>query len=212
MRRIGCKCNIFSCFNDCFFISSTASFAVRSLLVWCNPSCLLLPLLSVLSVLYPKNHCQNQLWHYFLMNILCWPFLNFLPFIIFLKYNQCCVCVSVLSHVWLSVTPWTVAARLLCPWDSPSNNTRVGCHFLLQGIFLTQGSKLHLLHWLADSLSLSHLGSPDGFPENLQKIHADKGPRLHCQVTAILVWGCGCECVPVALMAHRLAVNGLLRL
>ena len=29
--------------------------------------------------------------------------------------------------------------RLLCPWDSPGKNTGVGCHFLLQGIFLTQG-------------------------------------------------------------------------
>ena len=27
-------------------------------------------------------------------------------------------------------------------------NTGVGCHSLLQGIFLTQGSNLHLLHWL----------------------------------------------------------------
>ena len=35
-----------------------------------------------------------------------------------------------------------------------------GLHFLLQGIFLTQGSNLHLLHWLADSLLLSHLESP----------------------------------------------------
>ena len=30
-------------------------------------------------------------------------------------------------------------ARLLCPWDCPGKNTRVGCHSLLQGIFLTQG-------------------------------------------------------------------------
>ena len=30
------------------------------------------------------------------------------------------------------VTPWTVACRLLCPWDSPGKNTGVGCHFLLQ--------------------------------------------------------------------------------
>ena len=30
-------------------------------------------------------------------------------------------------------------ARLLCPWDFPSKNTGVGCHFLLQGIFLTEG-------------------------------------------------------------------------
>ena len=44
-----------------------------------------------------------------------------------------------LSHVQLLATPWTVAHLLLCPWDSPGKNTGVGCHFLLQGIFLTQG-------------------------------------------------------------------------
>ena len=38
-------------------------------------------------------------------------------------------------------------ARLLCPWDFPGNNTGVGCHFLLQGIFPTQGLNPHLL-WL----------------------------------------------------------------
>ena len=29
--------------------------------------------------------------------------------------------------------------RLLCPQNLPGKNTGVGCHFLLQGIFLTQG-------------------------------------------------------------------------
>ena len=36
--------------------------------------------------------------------------------------------------------------------DSPGKNTGVDCHFLLQGIFLTQGLTAHLLHWQADSL------------------------------------------------------------
>ena len=48
-------------------------------------------------------------------------------------------------------------SRLLCPWDSPGKNTGVGCHFLLQGVFPTQGSKLHLLsllHWQRASLQL----------------------------------------------------------
>ena len=31
-------------------------------------------------------------------------------------------------------------ARLLCPWDFPGENTAVGCHSLLRGIFPTQGS------------------------------------------------------------------------
>ena len=35
--------------------------------------------------------------------------------------------------------------RLLCPWSSPGKNTGLGCHYLLQGIFPTQGSKLSLL-------------------------------------------------------------------
>ena len=39
----------------------------------------------------------------------------------------------------------------------------MGYHFLLQGIFLTQGSNLHLLHWQANSLPLGHLGSPPKF-------------------------------------------------
>jgi len=41
--------------------------------------------------------------------------------------------------------PCRVAARLLCLWDSLDKNTEVGCHFPLQGIFLTQGLNLHLL-------------------------------------------------------------------
>ena len=48
----------------------------------------------------------------------------------------------------------------LCPWDFPGEGTGVGCHFLLQGIFLTQESNLCLLHWQLDSLLLSHWGSP----------------------------------------------------
>ena len=50
-----------------------------------------------------------------------------------------------------------------CPWNFSGKNTGVGCHFLLQGIFPTQGLNpcfLRLLRWQADSLPLSHLGSP----------------------------------------------------
>ena len=36
-------------------------------------------------------------------------------------------------------------AKLLCPWDSPGMNTGMDCHFLLQGISLTQGLNLDLL-------------------------------------------------------------------
>ena len=50
--------------------------------------------------------------------------------------------------------------RLLCPWDFPGKNTGRGCHFLLQGIFPTQGSNQPLLHWQVDSLSLSNQELP----------------------------------------------------
>ena len=55
--------------------------------------------------------------------------------------------------------------RLLCPWDSPGKNTRVGYHALLQGIFLGQGLNLHLLCllWQAGSLLLEPPGSPTIF-------------------------------------------------
>ena len=48
-------------------------------------------------------------------------------------------------------------ASLLCPWDFPGKNTGMGCYFRFQGLFLTQGSNLHLLRWQAGSLPLSHL-------------------------------------------------------
>ena len=76
-----------------------------------------------------------------------------------------CVCVCVHAHalslsvVSDSVTPWTVANRLLCLWDSPGKNTGLGCHFLLQGIFPTQELNPCLLHWQVDSSPLSHLGN-----------------------------------------------------
>ena len=59
------------------------------------------------------------------------------------------------SCLTLCKPPWTVAARLLCPWGAPGKNTGVGCCFLLQGIFPIQDLKLcllHLLHGQADSL------------------------------------------------------------
>ena len=58
------------------------------------------------------------------------------------------VCVharSVTSFVSDSLRPYGLhPARLLCQWDSPGKNTGVGCHAVLQGIFLTQGSNLDL--------------------------------------------------------------------
>ena len=48
---------------------------------------------------------------------------------------------NVIKHVKVKVLVTqscpTLCHPMVCPWDSPSRNTGVGCHSLLQGIFLT---------------------------------------------------------------------------
>ena len=67
----------------------------------------------------------------------------------------------------LSLQPYgLLPSRLLCPWNFSGKNTGMGCHFLLQGIFPTQGLNLclqGLMYWQADSLPLSHLGSSGSY-------------------------------------------------
>ena len=50
------------------------------------------------------------------------------------------------------------AGVAICPWDFPGKNHGVGCYFLLQGIFPTQGSNPRLLLGRSGSVPLSHLG------------------------------------------------------
>ena len=53
---------------------------------------------------------------------------------------------SVISDLFDSVQHYGLKPiRLLCPWDSPGQNTGVGCHALLQGTFPPQGSNPSLL-------------------------------------------------------------------
>ena len=71
-----------------------------------------------------------------------------------------CVCVCMLSCSVVSKSLRSHGlqpTRLLCPYNFPCKNTKAGCHFLLHGIFPTQGSNLRLfclLHWQADSSPL----------------------------------------------------------
>ena len=51
------------------------------------------------------------------------------------------------------------ATRLLRPWDFLGKSTGEGCHFLLQGIFPTQGSNPGLPHCRQTLYRLSHQGS-----------------------------------------------------
>ena len=64
-----------------------------------------------------------------------------------------------LSRVRLFVIPWTVVYQALQPWDFPGKNTGVGCHFLLQEIFQTQGLNPCLPHCRQMLYRLSQQGS-----------------------------------------------------
>ena len=73
------------------------------------------------------------------------------------------LCCAEVSHPVVSDCSWPhglYPARLLCPWGFPGKNTEVGCHFLLQGIFPTQGSNLNLMYWQVGSLLLESPGKP----------------------------------------------------
>ena len=72
---------------------------------------------------------------------------------LFLRYV---VCVQLRCLVWLFATPWTVAPRLLCPWDFPGKNTGEGW----VAISFSKGSSRHrdrtrVSSTAADSLLLS---------------------------------------------------------
>ena len=65
--------------------------------------------------------------------------------------------VQVVAHGLLST-------RFLCPQNSPGKNTGADCHFLLQGLFLTQWLNLGVLYCREILYGLSHQGSRYIFP------------------------------------------------
>ena len=84
---------------------------------------------------------------------------------------------SVMSNS--SPTPELEPARLLSPRDFSGKNTGGGCHFLLQGILLNQGSNprlLHLLHWQTDNLPPGPPGKPPSAEER-HKVEGFRGPE-----------------------------------
>ena len=113
--------------------------------------------------------------HHSLMNMCCFQLLfqNCIVYILFCSCTNSSVQFPGLEFLGHRVHTCSVAsdclqlyglqpASLLCPWDSSAKNTRVGDHFLLQGIFPNRDRTPHLLHllnWQVDSLPLSHLTS-----------------------------------------------------
>ena len=69
---------------------------------------------------------------------------------VFISFLCCLVTKSCLT---LFGTPWTVACQAPLSRGFPRQEY---CHFILQGIFLTQRSNPCLLYWQVDSLPLSH--------------------------------------------------------
>ena len=72
-------------------------------------------------------------------------------------------------------------ARLLCSWDIPCKNSRVGCHALLQGIFPDAGIKpvsplSPVLQ--AGTLPLNQRGKPILFPEIILFLYSKSSPLL----------------------------------
>ena len=77
-----------------------------------------------------------------------------------LRISMLKVKVKSLSRVRLFATPCIVACtKLFCPRDFQGKCTGVGCHFLLQGIFPTQGSNRGLSHCRQTLYHLSYQGS-----------------------------------------------------
>ena len=73
--------------------------------------------------------------------------------------------------------------RLPCPWGFPGKDTGVGGHFLLQGIFPTQGSNLDLLHCRQILYHLSYEGSPLSRPSETIKLYF-----CFCRVEGNYMW------------------------
>ena len=98
------------------------------------------------------SHLRPRCWHEFWTGAV--PLLDFQSMSLPIPV-EVCVSHSVVSD---SLRPHGLyPARLLCP---SGKNTRVSSHFLLQGIFLTQGSNLGLLHGRQILYHLNHQGRP----------------------------------------------------
>ena len=90
--------------------------------------------------------------------------------------------------------------RRFCPWNSPGKSIRVGCHFLFQGIFPTQGTPT----LQADFLPLSHLGST----------HTHTHTHTHILLAYLKhqVWPRRGGCLPWEVEPRALSSGSLLRL
>ena len=99
-----------------------------------------------------ENPVDRGVWH-------DWMTFTFLSLIgpVCCAIQLCGFCCCLVAKLWPCGLQ---SARLLCAWDFPGKIIDIVCHFLLQGIFPTQGLNWCLLHWQMDSLPLCQEGSP----------------------------------------------------
>ena len=81
--------------------------------------------------------------------------------------------------------------RLLCPQDFPGKNIGVGCHFLIQATFPTQGSNPILLCWQENSLPLSHQESPLPLLGHKKKVSTNWITSVQSQ--SMYIWSGDCR-------------------
>ena len=95
---------------------------------------------------------------------------------------------QLLSHVPLFATPWTVAHQVPLSMEFFRQDYWRGCHFLLQGIFPTQRSNLHLLHllrWQADSLLLHQV---EGWNKSKNTLSFRMKVQVERDKTIVIIW------------------------
>lgn len=96
----------------------------------------------------------------------------------------------------------------LCQWDFSGRNPAVGCHFLVCGIFLTQGSSSCLL-WVMDCrfLTAEPSGKPQwlhrGFFKRLEPVSL----QLFLRVSVYLLWQFTVLPQPLLLLIQSLSDN-----
>ena len=120
-----------------------------------------------------------------------------------------------LSHVWLFATPWVIVYQAPPSMGFSGKDTGVGCHFLFQGIFLTQG--------LSPSLPCCRqtealLTGPPGKPINIE-VHGERATTLNTYqhdmysitVSVLLSQSCPTFCIPMDCNLSGSSVYGILQ-
>ena len=135
--------------EDCSVIhSSTLDSQLYLELYWVSDSEKTLPLTCYALTIHPKSESGSQDLAYTLRTFKVLMVSYFSGVRLLLHFGDS-IHLDFLYYSWLPVKCYSASlcptlcnpmdcslTRLLCPWSSPGKNTEVGCHSLLQGIFL----------------------------------------------------------------------------